>query len=96
MAGNTWVLSAVLLECGELYLYQDSTKEAFAVFQEALTVSALGNQEVVASALYGLARVAAAQGDAMEAKRLGRESLHLFKSMGNRMKDKVKAWLQEE
>ena len=65
-------------------------------FQEALTVSAPGNQEVIASALYGLARVAAVQRNGVEAQRLGRESLHLFESMGNRMKEKVKAWLQEE
>ena len=94
--GDIWLLSAVLLECGELYLQQDFIKEASAVFQEALTVSALGNQEVVASAQYGLARVATAHGDATEAQRLGQESLRLFESMGNRMKDKVKAWLQEE
>jgi tetratricopeptide (TPR) repeat protein/transcriptional regulator with XRE-family HTH domain len=94
--GDMWLLSAVLLECGELYLHQNSISDASAVFQEALTVSALGNQEVVASALYGLARAAAAQGDAAEARRLGRESLDLFESMGNRMKDKVKAWLQAQ
>ncbi len=94
--GDIWLISAVLLECGELSLQQASIKEASEAFQEALTVSARGNQEVVASALYGLARVAAAQGDATEARRLGQESLGIFESMGNRMKDKVRAWLQKE
>jgi tetratricopeptide (TPR) repeat protein/transcriptional regulator with XRE-family HTH domain len=92
--GDIWLLSAVLLECGELSLKQQQLEEAFAAFEEARTISAKGNQEVVASSLYGLARVAAARGDLVAAQQQGQESLALFEAMGNRMRDSVKVWLQ--
>jgi tetratricopeptide (TPR) repeat protein len=90
--GDTWLLSAVLNERGELYLKQQRLDEAYAAFSESSTVSAEGSQEEVASARYGLARVAAARGDLAEARRLGRESLDMLEPTGNRLKDAVRAW----
>jgi tetratricopeptide (TPR) repeat protein/transcriptional regulator with XRE-family HTH domain len=92
--GDIWLLGAVLLECGELYLKQQRLDEAYAAFQEALTISSKSNQETIASALYGLARVAAARGELAEARRQGQQSYDIFESMGNRMRDTVKAWVQ--
>lgn len=91
---DSWLLSAVLLAWGELYLKQQRVEEAFAAFQEAFTVSSNGNQDSAASALFGLARVAAARGDAAAAERQGRESLRLFEGMGNRLAGEVRAWLE--
>ncbi len=92
--GDTWLLGAILLECGDLALKQRQLDDAFAAFEEARTISSKGNQEVVASALYGLARVAAARGETATAQRQGQESLSLFEAMGHRLKDPVKTWLQ--
>ena len=92
--GDIWLLGAVLIECGELYLKQEQIDEAFATFEEARTISAKGNQETIASSFYGLARVAAARGDMAAAQQLGQESLSLFETMGNRLGESVKVWLQ--
>jgi tetratricopeptide (TPR) repeat protein/transcriptional regulator with XRE-family HTH domain len=91
--GDSWLLSAVLNECGELYLKQNRLEEAHAAFQEAATSSVKGNQETVASALYGLARVAGARGDLDEARRTGQESLAMFESMGHRLTESARTWL---
>ena len=91
--GDTWLLSAVLVECGELYLKQERLDEAEAAFHEAAASSAHGNQEVVASAMYGLARAAAARGNLTEARQKGQESLALFESMGHRQTEAARTWL---
>ena len=92
--GDTWLLSAILLECGDLSLKERQLDDAFAAFEEARTIATKGNQEAVASSLYGLARVAAARGETVAAQRQGQESLSLLEAMGHRMKDAVKTWLQ--
>lgn len=92
--GDIWLLGAVLLECGDLYLKQRRLEEAFSAFHETLTISARGNQESIASALYGLARVAAARGQFSEARQQGQQSYDIFAAMGNRLRDTVKAWLE--
>jgi hypothetical protein len=92
--GDTWLLSAILGEWGELALKQQRLDDAYAAFNEVLTISANSNQEAVAQARYGLARVAAARGDPANAYQLGKESLTLFESMGNRQTEEVKSWLQ--
>jgi tetratricopeptide (TPR) repeat protein/transcriptional regulator with XRE-family HTH domain len=91
--GDLWLLSAVLNECGELYLEQNRLEEARAAFHEAATSSAKGNQETAASALYGLARVASARGNLDEARQKGQESLAIYESMGHRLTETVKTWL---
>jgi len=82
-----------LNERGDLYLKQQRLDEAYATFSESLAISAEGSQEEVASALYRLARVAAAKGDLAEVHRLGRKCLDILEPMGNRLKDSVREWL---
>ena len=91
--GDIWMLGVMLNEYGELQLKQGRVDGAYAAFDEARNVSASGSKEVVASTLFGLARVSAAQGNMQEAQRLAQESLQMFEAMGNRMKENVKAWL---
>ncbi len=91
--GDIWMLGVMLNEYGELQLKQGRVDDAYAAFDEARNVSASGSKEVVASTLFGLARVSAAQGNMQEAHRLAQESLQMFETMGNRMKENVKAWL---
>jgi tetratricopeptide (TPR) repeat protein/transcriptional regulator with XRE-family HTH domain len=92
--GDTWLLGAILNEWGELALREQRLDEAFAAFNEVLTLSANGNQEAAAQARYGLARVAAARGDRATALHLGKESLGIFQSMDHRQTEEVKTWLQ--
>jgi tetratricopeptide (TPR) repeat protein/transcriptional regulator with XRE-family HTH domain len=92
--GDNWLLGAVLAEYGELALKQQRFDEAFEAFQEGLSISAQGSQEAVASSLYGLAQVAAARGNPLEARQQGEESLRLFEAMSHRLTDTVKTWLQ--
>ncbi len=91
--GDFWLLGAILNECGDLYLKQNRLVEARAAYHEAATISAKGNQEVAASALYGLARVAFAGGDTEEARQKGQESLALYESMDHHLAESVKTWL---
>ena len=56
----------------------------------------MGAAQLVATALYGLARVAAARGDHADARRLGEESLALFKQMGHEKGDQVEQWLASD
>lgn len=91
--GDSWLLSTVLIEYGELYLKQNQLAEADAAFNEAMTISAKSNQEVTASSLYGLARVAGALGNFAEARQKGQESLLLFESMGHRLTEAARTWL---
>ena len=93
--GDIWLLSAVLTECGELYLKQDRLDEAYTAFHEAAASSVKGSQDAVASALYGLARVARARGNLEEARQQGQASLDIFQSMDHRLKDSVKRWLND-
>lgn len=48
----------------------------------------------MAAAYFGLARVAAAQGDNRGAQELGQESLRIAESIGNRLAGQVRAWLE--
>lgn len=93
LLGDIWLLAAVLVECGEVALKQQQLDEATAAFQEAQAVALNSHLESVASALYGLARIAAMRGDRAEAQQLGQESLRIFSDMGHRLKDTVKDWL---
>ena len=52
-----------------------------------------GDQELVALSQYGLARVAAAQNNIEEARRLGEMSLASLEAMGNRNTNEVREWL---
>jgi hypothetical protein len=56
----------------------------------------MGAAQLVATALYGLARAAAARGDHAEARRLGEESLVLFKHMGHEKGNQVEQWLASD
>ena len=91
--GDIWLLGAILNECGDLYLKQGRLEKARVAFHESATISAKGNQEVAATALYGLARVASARGDLDEARQKGQESLVLYESMDHRLTESVKTWL---
>jgi tetratricopeptide (TPR) repeat protein/transcriptional regulator with XRE-family HTH domain/ubiquinone/menaquinone biosynthesis C-methylase UbiE len=93
--GDTWLLSAILNECGELALKLRDLDAAAAVFQEAADYSAQGSKDEVASAYYGLARVALARANTEEARLHGRKSLSIFETTGHRQKQEVERWMQD-
>ena len=91
--GNHRLLCDVLYSWGELDLKQSRWAEAAARFGEVRDSATGVNQEYLAMAIYGLARVAAAQGESKEARELGQESLRIAESIGNRLAAQVRAWL---
>lgn len=100
--GHRWHTNATLNEWGELHLRQHKhglgeanvLDVASAAFREVLEMAQeMGAREQLAMALYGLARVAAAQGNTGEAQRQGQASLALFETMEHYKATEVKGWL---
>jgi tetratricopeptide (TPR) repeat protein/transcriptional regulator with XRE-family HTH domain len=91
--GHHWVTASTLLEVGDLRLRQQRQDEAEQAFLEVLRTLPEGSQELHALALYGLARVAEARGDAHEGRRLAEDSLARLESIGNAAAAGVRDWL---
>jgi len=93
-ANYPWLTCCILNECGECYLNQGKCDLASEVFHESLEIARrLGLQESTATALYGLARVAAYHNNISEAYRQGQESLSIFEGMAHIRTDEVNRWL---
>jgi uncharacterized protein HemY len=88
------LLCEALSMWGELYLKQQQWVQASSAFGEVRDIATEVNQEFQAEASYGLARVAAAQGDSREARALGQASLHIAETIGSRLTVQVRAWLE--
>jgi tetratricopeptide (TPR) repeat protein len=93
---HSWMLSGLLISRGELYLGQQCWEAASSDFHRGLEIAReSGAQEWIGSALFGLAQVAAGQGNVAEARRCGKESLALFKAIGHCDADKVTVWSEQ-
>ncbi|RMG97659.1 MAG: hypothetical protein D6706_08040 [Chloroflexi bacterium] len=93
--GHRWQIARVLSELGELFLQQQEIKAANAAFRELYELARMmQSQELVASAQFGLARVAAHQGDLPRALQYGRESLDSYTAIGHFRVNEVKAWFR--
>jgi len=94
--GYRWYVSFILSNWGEFYLKQQKLELASVAFMDALKIAQeIGGQELTAIALFGLARVAAAQGNIVEAYDQGQESQRIFETMGHKDTAKIKKWLKE-
>src|SRR6266487_2313907 len=93
--GHRSLVCYLLINWGKLHFRQQQFDSASAAFEEALQLAQGVNQELVASALYSLARVAFARGNFGEACRQGQESLNIFAASGHERADKVRQWLAE-
>lgn len=92
--GHPWLINHVLNEWGELHLKQQEFDSASAAFLEAVeTARDVGHQAMVATALYGLARVMAAQGNIVEARRQGQEGLTILEAIGHSKATEIAQWL---
>ena len=91
---HDWLIYETLSEMGELALSQGKIEEAAALFQEVQAkTEAMGAQELVAAALYGLARVDAANHNEAEAYEKGRTSQQLFERMDFEKGKQIAQWL---
>jgi transcriptional regulator with XRE-family HTH domain/tetratricopeptide (TPR) repeat protein len=92
--GHPWLVSEALSEWGELLWQQQHVDKASARFQEALAIARkVQVHELVAMALYGLARIAAAHGDRAAGRQQGQESLDAYAAMGHARAREVSQWL---
>jgi tetratricopeptide (TPR) repeat protein/transcriptional regulator with XRE-family HTH domain len=91
---HRWSIYGLLNLLGEIRLEQGHWPAAAAMFEEVAGLAkAAENQEMAATADYGLARVAVGEGKTAEARRLGHKSLQLFNQMGHFRAAEVKEWL---
>lgn len=87
------IICVCLYEYGNLYLQQKHLKEAEASFHEMFTSIPEGDQELLGMAHYGLARVAYARGNIVEAQEQGKASVTVLEAIGHRMAQEVRSWL---
>ena len=91
--GYPWLTCTILLHEGELRLAQKLIEQAATVFAEALAGIPKENQELFASAGYGLARVALAQHRFEEARNVGEKSLAAFQAIAHAKAKEVRLFL---
>jgi tetratricopeptide (TPR) repeat protein len=91
-----WNVSCALLALGEVHLSQGNLDAAGASFDLLLRRSREAKTpEFTANALFGKARIHAAQGERESASNLGAESLEIHRGIGHRAARHVEMWLQE-
>jgi tetratricopeptide (TPR) repeat protein len=91
--GKPDYVSAASYEIGRVYLAQMRTEQAQEMFRKALAVSPQESRDTQAMAQYGLALVAATQGNKEEARRLGEMSLATLQEIEYRDTREVQEWL---
>jgi tetratricopeptide (TPR) repeat protein len=89
-------LGMILNQAGESYLAQDDYQAAIDCFTQAQQIAEEGQLlRVGPLSLFGLARVAAARGNIIEARHLGEQSRQQLVVIGHRKANEVWWWLQE-
>ena len=91
--GRPQTTANILYEYGNFCLDQQQIEAAEAIFHEILTTLREGDQDLIALALYGLARVNALKGDFQEARKLGEASFTSLELLGHRNAGQVRDWL---
>lgn len=91
--GRSEMTSHALYEYGNLCLNQQETAKAEVSFHEMLDTISVGDQDLLALAQFGLARIAAIQGNFLEAWKLGEVSATTLEGMGHRTAPEVRNWL---
>ena len=92
--GHRWLLARSLREMGEIQLARDEMELANVSFDELYELARImQSQELIASALFGMARVTAVKGNHQLAVRYAQESLDTFISIGHHQVSEVQNWL---
>jgi tetratricopeptide (TPR) repeat protein len=94
--GSPWSIYSVLMDWGEVHLKYQQLSAAAAAFRAVLSQekSPTGEPELIASAKYGMGRVAALRGEIGEAMQLAQESEAHFASLGHHKAAIVREWWQ--
>jgi tetratricopeptide (TPR) repeat protein/transcriptional regulator with XRE-family HTH domain len=88
------IICQVLYELGTIALSEEKTNSANEAFEKMLEMAPAGDQELLALAYYGLARVRVLQGDRENAIQYGDKSFTLFETMGHRQTAEVRDWMK--
>lgn len=91
--GIPQIITNGLYEYGNLFYEQRQLEVALSTFHEILTINPEGEQDAVALAYYGMARIANLKGDKEEAYKLGESSVVMLETIGNRKSKEVRTWL---
>lgn len=91
--GIPQMTAGALYELGNVLLVQNRLQEAENAFTEMLDTLPEGAIDQKAQAQYGLARIAAIQGNAQKAQQLGEKSLKDLKQIGHGNAEEVSKWL---
>ncbi len=92
--GHPFLTAECLVTYGEVCLKEQRTNEAAEMFQEALALTQqLAAYEMHAMSQYGLARLAALEGDHAEAQRLAEECYTKLAAEGHERAHDVAQWL---
>ena len=91
--GYRWLICGTLKYLGDLQLIQQHYTAAEESFREVLEMAAEGNQRMKGEALFGLARVAAAQGEITAAREQGEAGLAVLEAIGFNMAHEIRKWL---
>ncbi len=90
-----WLETYAYAVWGGCYLLREEVDRARDMFDEGLRIAErLGAKPYAAIALFGLARVAALQGDAISARALGERASRIFDAIGHVRGRAVRAWLE--
>lgn len=91
---SRWQEARTLGELAELQLEDKRLIEATSLFEEQFRLGRiLGSQELVATARFGMARIAVAEGEVERGERYGRQALDAFTAIGHEAVRQVEAWL---
>jgi tetratricopeptide (TPR) repeat protein/DNA-binding XRE family transcriptional regulator len=88
------IICVMLCELGNLSLSERDTTLADDYFRKMLEQIPSGDQELLALAYYGLARVYALQGNIENARLHGSKSITIFEVMEHRMVAEVREWMK--
>lgn len=92
---HAWVANETLCEWGELHLKRGEWTFAADKFKRALKAArTMETPELIAIALFGLARAAAGRAEYEQAYRLGKESFELYEKMRDPRDKVVNEWLK--
>jgi tetratricopeptide (TPR) repeat protein len=88
------IICPILYEFGEISISEGKTSQADDYFKKMLEQISSGDQEWLALAYYGLARVCALQEDKENARLYGNKSVTIFETMGHRQTAEVREWMK--
>ena len=92
--GHRWYNGVCWKEIGELRLKQQLPNAASGAFKKALDLAReVNSPELMGLTFFGLARVAAVQGNYSEARLQGLTSLNVFQPIGHYKRAEVKDWI---